>query len=376
VKIEQFATRDLSPAEARALAQKALQDDDLFDALVAQGAVEASLDSPAVRASVRRPSRRMPWLIAFGVAAAVLLAVFLWRGSRAPVPQPAERARAIAPAPSAIASLDPANTAGPVLIATEISPARPANTTAFRGDAAPVRQPQPAGKITAIEDGEATVNLGSLDGLAQGTELGAIVISTVFRDHARGKLARGASVHVNDPVQVPSAIHLAAVLHEVDALAASGNLAQARDLARGALANGSSAETRPLLIRLAALDYEAGALDVAREHYEAAANNFFAPPAASPSERAAALNALGALYLLRGDPASAVKPLSQAALITAIDPALRAQVLNNIGAMSEMTGDLAQARDNYQRAAAEKAPAHQHDIAQANAARIANLKRP
>ena len=54
--IDQFATRELSPAESRALAQRALDDADLFDALVAQGAVEASLECPAISA----PRRRMP----------------------------------------------------------------------------------------------------------------------------------------------------------------------------------------------------------------------------------------------------------------------------------------------------------------------------
>ena len=151
----------------------------------------------------------------------------------------------------------------------------------------------------------------------------------------------------------------------MNALAATGDLSQARELARKTLAAGSSGETRSLLEQLAALDYQAGAIDAAREHYEAAANNFYAPPAASPSEQAVTLNSLGALYLLRGDPDSAVKPLNQAAAQTAIDPDLRAQILNNLGVLSEMNGDLAKARDYYSRA-----------HGQANLARLANLKRP
>ncbi len=144
------------------------------------------------------------------------------------------------------------------------------------------------------------------------------------------------------------------MLHQVDALAASGDLDRARALAGKTLAAGSSGETRALLERLAALDFQAGATDAAREHYEAAANNFFAPPAASASERAVTLNSLGALYLLRGDPQSAAKPLNQAAALTAIDPDLHAQILNNLGVMSELNGDVAQARDNYTRANAQE----------------------
>lgn len=353
-QIDEFAARDLSPTAARKLAQQALDDPDLFDALVASGAAEASLENPAVS----HPARRIPWAIALGAAAAaIVLALFVWRNPTKPV-------RVVVSKPLIVASLNGEN-GGPVLLASELSPANLTALPAFRGDATLDRQPQSTGTITALVDGEATVNLGSLDGLAKGTDLGPIVITTVFRDHARGRIANGAGVHVNDHVQVPPALHLTAVLHEVDALAATGDLKQARELARTALAAGSSGETRTLLERMAALDYQAGATDAAREHYEAAANNFYAPPAASPTEQAATLNSLGALYLLRGDPQSAAKPLNQAASQTAIDPDLRAQILNNLGALSELNGDLVKARDYYTRA-----------HAQANLTRIANLKQP
>ena len=191
------------------------------------------------------------------------------------------------------------------------------------------------------------MNLGSLDGLEKGTEIGGIVITTVFRDHARGRVAAGASVHVKDRIPVPSAMHVAAVSRELDALTAAGNISEARVLARNALAAGSSGETRAILERLAALDFQAGALDAAREHYESAANNFFATPPRVPPSKPVRSTVLGALYLMRGDTASAVKPLNQAAAITAIDPDLRAQILNNLGVLDEMRGDLSQARDQY-----------------------------
>jgi hypothetical protein len=376
VNIDQFATRELSPAEARKLAQQALDDADLFDALVARGAVEASLNAPAVQAAISQPARRVPWVIAVcAAAAAVILALFLWRNSVRQIQQPSEQARQIVSKPAILPSLDAAN-GRPVLLASELGPARSQNTAAFRGTGAPSREPRSTGTITALENGEATVNLGSLDGLAKGTELGPILITTVFRDHARGRVSAGATIRVNDRVQVPLSIHLTAVSHEVDALAATGDLNRARALARNALAGGSSGENRTLLERLAALDYQAGAVDAARERYEAAANNFYAPPAASPSEQAATLNSLGALYLLRGDPASAAKPLNHAASQTAIAPDLRAQILNNLGVLSEMQGDLAKAREHYSRAYAEQGSAREHDIAQANLTRIANVKRP
>jgi hypothetical protein len=368
--IDQFATRELSPAAARVLAHQAVEDSDLFDALVAQGALEASLRSPAVRAALSAPSRRKQWAIALSaVAAAWLLVIIVWRSVVShQFHQPAEQARAIlpksVPKPTVLPTLAAANNR-PLLLASELNAVPSADASVFRSGDAPSRSPQSSGTITALESGEAMVNLGSLDGLTKGTELGPIVITTVFRDHARGKVVKGSDVHVNDRISVPPSIHLAAVLRQVNALAAGGDLAQARALAGSALAAGSSGESRALLERLAALDYQAGATDVAREHYEAAANNFYAPPAASASERATTLNGLGAIYLLRGDSASAAKPLNQAASETGIDPNLHAQILNNLGVMSEMNGDLAKARDNY-------SSAH----AQANLTRLANLKRP
>jgi Flp pilus assembly protein TadD len=372
VNIDQFAARELSPAEARKLAHEALEDPDLFDALVARGAVEASQNTPAVRAALATPGRGKRWAIALGaVAATWLLVALVWRVVVSQqFHQPPQQAHAIVPKPAVLSSPAvlpslAASSNRPVLLASELGPVRSSDAPVFRGsDSATGRQPQSTGIITALDAGVATVNLGSLDGLVKGTELGPIVITTVFRDHARGKVT-SAAIRVNDPVQVPPSIHLAAVLHQVDALAATGELSGARALARNALAAGSSAQTRALLERLAALDYQAGAVDAAREHYEAAANNFYAPPAASPSEQAATLNSLGALYLLRGDTQSAVKPLNQAASQTAIDPDLRAQILNNLGVLSEMNGDLATARDDYSRA-----------HAQANLTRLRNLKHP
>jgi tetratricopeptide (TPR) repeat protein len=168
-------------------------------------------------------------------------------------------------------------------------------------------------------------------------------------------------------------MHLAAIYEKVGALAATGDLTRARDLARNALSVGSSGESRALLERLAALDYQAGSANAAREHYEAAANNFDAPPTASPSEQAATLNSLGALYLLRGDLPSAEKSLNQAASRTAIHPDLRAQIFNNLGVLAEMRGDLVTARDDYSRAYAQRASTRERNVAQAN---LSRLKRP
>jgi hypothetical protein len=50
--------RELDAVAERALAQKALDDEALFDTLVARGAVESSLEDPAFRAMLAAPERR------------------------------------------------------------------------------------------------------------------------------------------------------------------------------------------------------------------------------------------------------------------------------------------------------------------------------
>src|ERR1700722_19315173 len=174
--IDQFATRQIPPAAARELAHRALEDPELFDALVARGAVEASIDAPAVQVALSVPTRRRQWTVALcAVAATWLLAIFVWRTvvSRQ-CHQPAQQAVAIVPKPRVLPSINVADQAGrPILMASELSPTRAAAAPVLRGDSASNRVPQSSGLITALADGEATVNLGSFDGLAKGTELGA-----------------------------------------------------------------------------------------------------------------------------------------------------------------------------------------------------------
>jgi hypothetical protein len=312
--------RQPDPAAARALAHQAFDDEAVFDTLVAEGAVESSLRDPAFRAALAARERRKYWLVptagaAVG-AAATLLTFFVLRPSPHPIQHRVQQVRVI---PN-------------VLLSSDLKPAVSPNAPVFRGSDAASRPPRSDGTITSVEDGIATVNLGSLDGLAKGTELeaahGHIVITTVFRDRSRGRLVAGAAA-ANDPVRVPNAVHLSAILEQVDALAASGNLQTARDVARNALTIGTSGETRQLLEKLAALDYQAGAPDAARERYEVAVNNFDQPPSASPAERAATLANYGALALLNGDQRRA-EDLLQKALPLASDPALRSQISANL----------------------------------------------
>jgi hypothetical protein len=360
-RIERYMNRELHPAAARAMAHEALDDSDLFEELTAVALVQAALESPATTdrnlaqsalddedlfdtlvargaadAAMRTPRRRSYWPIALAItaaAAAGLLAFLVVRPHPQPVQRPPQR-EAIAIAKPGVAPV--------ILLTAELQPARSNNAPVFRGIDAASRAPKTDGTIRSIEDGIVSINLGSLDGLAKGTELpvirggpiGRLAITTVFRDHARGKIVDGDAIRANDQLRVPNATHLNAILQQVDALAANGDLKAARDVARNALAAGSPGETRRLLERLAALDYQTGAPDAAREHYEVAVNNFDQPPAASSNEKATTLASYGALSLLAGDRQRADE-LLQKALANAPDATLRSQILHNIGVAAQ-----------------------------------------
>jgi tetratricopeptide (TPR) repeat protein len=355
--------RELDPVSARSLAQAALADEDLFDTLVARGAVESALDDPSFHfpTPARRRSSR-PWTIAIagmGAVAAGLITFFVLRPS---VSVPVHRTLVMAK-PRLQAQPGPT-----ILLTVDLQKPGASGSPIFRGDEAASRAPKSEGTVVLIEDGVATVNLGSLDGIAKGQQIGPITITTVFRDRARGTIAGGAAIHVHDPVRVPNTTHLQAILEQVNALAAGGNLTAARDMARTNIA-GSAGETRPLLERLAALDYQAGAADAARERYEVAVNNFDQTPAAAAAERVTTLANYGALAVMHGD-AQLARDLLQTALPLASDPALRSEILSNLGALAAMRLDDATAAEYYRQALAQKSSGTDRALIEANLASL------
>jgi tetratricopeptide (TPR) repeat protein len=395
-RMDRYMNRQLHPAAARALAHEALDDSNLFDELTAVALVRAALESPAttdralaqaalddenlfdtlvargaVEAAARAPRTRpdLTWVIA-GVAAiaAGLLTFVILRPSSHPVQQPVQQARSIVAKPIA---------ASAILLTSDLQPAPSHDALVFRGPGGATRVPKSEGEIVSLEDGVATVNLGSIDGLEKGTQLqpGRIVVTTVFRDHARGTISANAAMHAGDPVRVPSSAHLGAIRQQVDALAANGNLPAARDLARSALVSGTPGETRPLLERLAAIEYQTGARDVARERYEVAVNNFAQPPAASSMERASTLASYGALCLLSGD-LDRTNDLLQKALAQSPAPALKAGILNNLGAVAEARADLGKAAGYYQQALVQIPSKSERAVIEANLARVNSSKLP
>jgi hypothetical protein len=214
--LDRFARGELSPAESRELAQQSLGDHDLFDELTATAIARRELAT--------RGKKRITWprIAIFGaVAAAVVVGVVL----RAPQrnPEPVRPTAAISAPPTLLA--------------------RDADSTAFRGTDTESREPRATGSIGSIAGGFAALDLGSLDGLEKDAELdvmrggqpiGHVKLTTVFRDHSRGKIASGASIRVNDQVRVPPAARLRAILDQIDAALARGETEKAMNIAQQA----------------------------------------------------------------------------------------------------------------------------------------------
>ncbi len=195
-RIDRYVRGELSPEEARALAQASLDSPELFDELTDAALAKAALNPRTVRsASVVRDWRKTA-VIAGGLAAAAALVLI----SLPHRPSTGE--------PNVKPVLALSSGAGqPVLLATGL---QPANAPVFRGGEPDGRPPQAAGSIVSIAGGNANISLGSLDGLAKGSELqvyrgaelaGRLQATTVFRDRARARVIEG-NLRPKDEVRV------------------------------------------------------------------------------------------------------------------------------------------------------------------------------
>jgi tetratricopeptide (TPR) repeat protein len=291
-------------------------------------------------------------------------------------------------------SADPAQ---PVLLASDLQ-SEPAGRGAqvFRGAESASRAPQATGAIISIEDGVATINLGSLDGVAKGSELqlfrdgqstqpvGRLVATTVFRERARGRIIAGEEIQVGHQVRVSGVVHLGALMEQVDALSSQGDAEAARKTAEKAVAWAESAsvlsgQKRKALQRLAALEYQAGALQAAESHYRSAVESLNAQPPASSLERSAAWNSLAVLHMLRGDYDGAEAALAQAVSASPKTDIAYGRSANNLGVLAELRGDRRKAEAHYADAlhafgGAADSPAHERRVVETNLTRIKGLR--
>ncbi len=271
-RIDRYVRNELTAAEARELAQKSLDDPKLFEDLTSSALANAALSSKSVRQQLQRTDsdkkvirfpRKARVLIAGAAAAAALVLISFYalrssapRQNRPPIAQNQPRETA-APRfkPALAVSAKPGQ---PLLLASNLQPAlaRPERTPIFRSPEPDSRSPQSTGSIVSIEDGLAALNLGSLDGLIKGSELqvfrdahstkplGRLIVTTVFRERARGRVA-GPQIQVHNQVRVPAAAYLGALFQQVEALSGRGNPSAARMAAEKAVAWAHTANVPP-----------------------------------------------------------------------------------------------------------------------------------
>ncbi len=377
--IDRYVRSELTAAEARELAQKSLDDSELFEELTFSAVSKATLADRSLRerletapgAKVVRFPLKARIFVAGAAAAAAILLVLLYSSRlsllRQNQPTTAEnQSRATAPHPPLVAALASSAKPGqPVLLASDLQPL-PIHEGApvFRSLEPDSRSPRPAGSIISIEDGLATVDLGSLDGLAKGSELRVfrnersaqpsvrLRVTAVFRERARGRILPGQEIQVNNRVQVAGATYLGALLQQVDALSGRGDSDAARTLAEKSVrwaetANVQPAERRKALQRLAALEYQAGSLQAAEKLYQSALDSFRASPPGSFHDESVTLNNLAVLRLLRGDYGGAEAHLSQAVAQSPTTNSVYGQSKNNLGVLAELRGDRQKAEGLY-----------------------------
>jgi len=370
--IDRYVRRELTAAEAREFAQESLDDPELFEDLTASALAVAAL---APTAKVVRFPRKTRFIAAGAAAAAAVILVLLYSmrpSQQHPLPQAAASAQL---KPSFTLTANPGQ---PILLASGLRLASGRdNAPVFRSPEPDSRAPRPAGSVVSIEDGLATINLGSVDGLGKGSQVevfreeksvGHVAVTAVFRDRARARILAGARIQVNDRVRAPAAAYLDALLQQVEALAGRGDSAAARTTAEKAAGLAETGNVPPVeLERLASLEYQLGLLQAAEKHYQSA----------EPQASFGALNNLAVLRILRGDYDGAEASLNRMVSTSPKTDIEYVRSLNNLGVLAELRGDRRKAEqlyDDASRALAGAAGSQEYQALEANLARIRGVR--
>ena len=241
--LDRLLAGELSRSEERRLAQAALDDPELFDTLTAAAVAKAGLASADVASdSAKAPDTggepqstgRPAWLpmaLVAGLAAAAVLVLAVASGWRSGSPAPSQPAASFDSTPAAVV-------AAPIFLSAHVETAA---TPTFRSGEPPSgRSPRQAGTILQVRDGTADVDLGSLDGLSEGMALPVVrgsrrvdhlTVTAVFRERARGRIEAHAIAQPGDRVEIDRATHTQALLQQVTARRAAGDLSAASRLA-------------------------------------------------------------------------------------------------------------------------------------------------
>lgn len=388
-RMNRFVKGELGADEARALAQESLDDPELFEQLTYTAVSANALPHAAGlgRPKVRQFPRRLPLLITGAIAAAALGFYF----TRPDSPQPGRSSLTVAVSHLRPALPGSANPGQPLLLADDLERSPAPDSQVFRGPESDIPTPRTAGTVVAIEDGLATIDLGSIDGLESGSEVsvvgeshaaGHLVVTTVFRTRARCRIPAGIEPKVHQQVRVPDAAHIRALLDQVGAVSARGDSERARKIAEQTVAWADKAGVAPIeravaQRKLASLEAQAGMPDLAEKHEKAAADDFTA--AGSRKEACAALNNLAALHVLRGDYDGAASLLNQAKSLSTDAAGIEyARTLNNLAVVEEVRGDKRAAEALYRDALTATPNAKDSDrrAIETNLTRITSTAKP
>jgi len=394
-KLARFASGEVTAEEARELARASLESPAWFEELTATALSKAAVSTVPVPAEpARRGWWRSPFLLA--TAAVIVIALLVVPYGMRHTQKHSASIPSVSPqtpttgAPTPTLAFSPAS-AQPILLAESLQLAIPRSTTqVFRGDEEGARAPRHTGSIISVEDGQATMNLGSTDGLMKGSQVeifrddalknrvGTLRVATVFREQARVNIG-GNDVKLHYVVRVTDRDHLQALLQQADDLEARGDLTGARRLAEQA-----SEWSKPAIVTtsqraratevLARLDFKAKDLASAETHYRAALDLLTTDPHTSPDDLGKLQSDLAALVMLRGDYDAADKLLRENPS-SSTRPNLRAERLNNLGVLAEIHRDWHQAGSFYTQALAilpQNLP-NERRITEANLARVKGL---
>ena len=361
-RLDRYTTGELPIEAERALARAALDDPQLFDALMTAGATRAALDregtqdgvfgavgpAPPTRSFWRAPVRAA----AFALAAALLIFAVFYPGARHDGRAvPTQAATSPGSSSAAVASV---SLPAPAVLSARLEDFATTPSSEFRSPHTVSRSPRTEGRVSLASHGAGViVPLGSLDGITQGSELqivrgssrepvGRLTITTVFREQSRGRVDPHATVRQGDVALVPSQVLVAALHQQMVALAAAGDIAGARQAATRALPladqPGVAVEDKRGVLALAgAIDRRAGQSADAVGHLRAAVDLLSTTPAVPAAVRAAVLNEFGAALLDVRRPDEAERVLAEAQQISS--GAMTFRIENNRGAAAALRGD-------------------------------------
>ena len=370
-QLGRFARGELAAPEARELAQEALDSPELFEGLTDLAIVNRALASRsrAEAKIVGFPLRNRAVISGIAAAATVFLAICLLRPTWSPGLGSTKQANAkpfgsrIHPVVSASG-----NSGQPILLSALLTPqiAIAHNARIFRGGESSTRLPQPVGAIVSLEGLTASINLGSLDGIVNGTGLqiyrppassrpiGELIVTTVFRERARGQVTGTEKIQRGDEVRIPDALSVQTLLERADVLESQGDSTGARKLAgqaaaRAETANLPASQRASILERLGAMEYRGARLDLAETYFRSAVQLFESDARALVTEKITALNGLAVLFVLKSDYQKAQSALHRAASLSGTGRP-NAQTLNNLGVLAELNGQTQNAQRLYENA--------------------------